>query len=146
MLSKASKSVMQAVVVEAVDTVVTHAEAIVVAIEAHHHAMATVVGTEEALQAHVIVRQEKAADTKVTVTVQEEAEIQEILVLHALQAVIEARTVILLPKRVQAQEVIEEARVERHAHHEVMLQEHPEVMLHVLQEPPLETLTKKTNA
>ncbi len=118
-----------------------------------------VVDTEEALQAHakveeilvhVMVLQEKVADTKVTVTVQlqvEIAEIQEILDHHVLLAAIEARAATLLRKRAQAQE--------HPVHHAQMLQEHQEVTPQellvvkvqqaVLLNLHLETLTKKTN-
>ena len=150
---EASKSVMQAVAVEAVDTVVTHAVEIVV------EEVAAVVGIEEVLQAHarveeilvhVMVFQEKAADTKATVTAQlqaETVEIQEILVPHALQVAIEVRAEILLLKKAQAQE--------HPALHAQMLQEHQEVIpqkllvVKVLQaalpKRHPETLTKKTN-
>ena len=142
---------MQAVVAEAVVTEVTHAEAIVEAIGAHHHAMVIVVDTEATL-AHVMAHLEKVV-TKVIVTAQAQAhqETAEILVLHALQVVIEERAVTLLQKKVQAQEVI----LEHHVPHEVTLQEHLEVMRQerlvakvlqaALQKPLLETLTKKTN-
>ena len=134
---------MQAVVAEAVVTEVTHAEAIVEAIGAHHHAMVIVVDTEATL-AHVMAHLEKVV-TKVIVTAQAQAhqETAEILVLHALQVVIEERAVTLLQKKVQAQEVI----LEHHVPHEVTLQEHlvAKVLQAALQKPLLGTLTKKTN-
>ena len=142
----------QTVVAEVVDTVAVHATVDVAEVVA-------VVDIEEVLQAHarveeilvhVMVFQEKAADTKATVTAQlqaETVEIQEILVPHALQVAIEVRAEILLLKKAQAQE--------HPALHAQMLQEHQEVIpqkllvVKVLQaalpKRHPETLTKKTN-